>query len=567
MKRNVFLAGFVALVLATLLFVIPAQGHHRPWHTGGPPVPTPTETEPPPPPPPTCADADVTLTPAPGELEAATLTARAEHKLNRSVCVVLQTGATYREQFILPFESGLTAAPITLDLNGATISGADVFALSPAGDGLLSAVWPHNLGDIADPWPTLNYDRVLLNREALFIDGTPYVVVNDPAELADGTFIVDEAADLITIDPYPQHESATTAEITVRPLNRSPLNAFGRGLVYFDGRGTVTVRNGTIQRANGAVQESAAGGVNGGTTSNWTFENLTLRENASGGLGICCTNNITWRNVDAVDNGIQTLGLHNLRDVLIEDSDLTGNNWRGAWPTPGFPQGFRGWAAGTKFGAISNMTVRRWTAVKNAHHGFWLDWDNDNILVEDLVSAGNGARGVFTESNDGPITYRRALVCNNAIAGFSHARSNGITVEDSAVFDNVGAQHLFTGNVTPIDIGGGRVIRGDDFTLRNSIASTVDNAAVPGQFHNANTLIYGGNRVGDPSFDSTAVFSGNTWWHGARLDAFYLEGFTTFSGYLAKYPQASGETWAASNPAPTCPAPRPPAVFGLPGDW
>jgi hypothetical protein len=540
-----------------------------------------------PPPPPTCT-ADVVLTPAPGELEAAAVTARAEHKLNKSVCVVLQAGATYRETFILPFESGLTLAPITLDLNGATITGADVFPLTPDGNGRLTAVWPHDLGNDADPWPWLNYDRVILNREAAFINHggaeRGYVVVDDPAELVDGTLYVDEAANLATIDPYPVHETATSAEITVRPLNRSHSNAFGRGLVFLDGRKNVTVTNGTLERANGSVREGVGGGVNGGPGANWTFENLTIRENAGGGLGTCCSDGITYRNIDHIRNGIGSLGGFRLNGVLVANAYETGTNWRGAWPTPGFPGGFTGWSVGSKFLHVHDMTVNGVVALSNYTHGFWIDSDGENIVVNDLVSAGN-MRGVYTEANQGPITYNRPLVCNNRYGGMGIARSDNVTINDARLFDNRGGQIYFDGapgGIDPDGSGPHGIIYGNNFTLRNSRVSSVDNRGGPSGFlAGKNWLVFLGNRADDygpaSDFDASDLWEGNTWWHGdaARVaEGVFHMSSTSFFGGFADFPEWSLEvdntdTWASSNPnaGVTCPAPLPPAGYTLPDGW
>jgi hypothetical protein len=379
------------------------------------------------------------------------------------------------------------------------------------------------------------------------------------AELVPGTFYVDEAADRITINPRAEHASASTAEITVRPLVRDANHH--PGLVWLNGRRNVTIRNLIVERATGAVQETMMGGPNG---QGWTFENVTVRQAAAAGLGICCTRDIVWRNVDALANGIQALGIHRGTNALIEDSDLRDNNWRGAFPTPGFSGGFTGWAAGTKFGLMDGLTVRRWTSIHNAHHGFWLDWDNSNVLVEDLVSAGNLTRGVFVESNDGPITFRRATVCNNGFSGMSWARSDHVTMEDSRIFDNVGWQHLFTGNVNPIDLGG-RLVHGNDFTLRRTVTRSRDDRG-NSQSQNLSWLMSMGNR-NTSDFYASATFDGNTWWHALRANAFHIQGSTTetYGQFAARVGEINGR-WADPG-ALTCPQPRPPTTIGLPGDW
>ena len=326
----------------------------------------------------------------------------------------------------------MTTAPITIDGQGATISGANVLGSWTAlGDGTFRASWPHNLGNLADPWPTLSYDRVLLNREAMFVGQTPTTSWTAPPSSVPGTFLVDEGANTITARPRAGAGRITSAEVTVR----------GKTL-QVNGRTNVTVRNLTLERGAGAIQENMAGASN---STNFTVDNVTVRQAAAGGFSIGNGKGATLRNVRFLDNGISGLRL--------VQADRDPDRERGAGPQQ---------LAGRP-GGLHRVGSGRQVRDDQQHHDQGLERPSQlqpRTVVRHrqqrtsrstgLVSAGNLGRGVSLEKNPGPIVIDGAKVCNNGMSGISYARSDRTTVRNSQVFNNAGWQHLHTGSSTPV---------------------------------------------------------------------------------------------------------------------
>jgi hypothetical protein len=477
----------------------------------------------------------VTINAAPGGIAAALTKVRDANRQGKAVRLLLEP-KTYRESLILGPDGLGTSAPITIDGQGAVISGANVLASwSPVGDGTFRHDWPHNLGNMADPWPALSYNRVLLNREAMFVGQVPYHVVGSAAALVPGTFLVDEAANTITARPRSGDAPLVSAEVTVRMKT-----------LQVDGRSNVTVRNLTLERGAGAVQEGMAGSWN---SPNLTVENVTARQAAGGGFGISGGQGATMRNVRFLDNGTIGYGSYKQTGILIENAELARNNWRGA------QVGFTDWASGVKFMMTSNVAIKGWNAHHNYSHGLWFDHDNENVSVYGLVSAGNLGRGLYLEKNPGPVTIDNAKICNNGMSGISYARTDRATVRNSQVFHNAGWQHLHTGSPTPVTMSDGYVVRGNMMTLQNT--TTVGDDWAQKDSMNKGWLFW--QTRDEAAFWDSANFSGNTWYHTQRSNPFMVTAvwneWFNYDGFAKKVHETGGR-WADPGPL-TCPAPRP----------
>ena len=105
----------------------------------------------------------------------------------------------------------------------------------------------------------------------MFVGGRPYHVVGSTTKLVPGTFLVDETKDVIIARPR-SGDSLGGAEVTVR-----------KKTLQVDGRTNVTVRNMTLERGAGGVQENMAGAPN---STNFTVENVTVRQAAAGGFSV-----------------------------------------------------------------------------------------------------------------------------------------------------------------------------------------------------------------------------------------------------------------------------------------
>jgi Right handed beta helix region len=506
---------------------------------------TPTSTSTPTPTSTTAPFDGVVINAAPGGIAAALTKVRDVNRQGKAVKLVLQP-TIYRESLVLGPDGMATTAPIIIDGQGAVISGANVLASwSPVGDGTFRHYWPHNLGNSADPWPSLSYNRVVLNREAMFVGQMPYHVVDSAAKLVPGTFLVDEAANTITARPRTGDAPLTSAEVTARMKT-----------LQIDGRTNVTVRNLTVERGAGAVQENMAGSWD---SSNVTVENVTVRQAAGGGIAIGKGKNATLRNVRFLDNGIVGYSSYKQNGITIENAELARNNWRGA------QVGFVGWAAGVKFAMSSNVTINGWNAHHNHSHGLWFDYDNENISVYGLVSAGNLGRGISLEKNPGPITIDNARICNNGMSGISYARTDRATVRNSQVFNNAGWQHMHTGSSTPVTMPDGYVVYGNSMTLQNTI--TVGDDWAQKDSLNKGWLFW--QTRDEAAFWNSASFSGNTWYHTQRTDPFRVnstwDDWLDYAAFAAKVHETNGR-WA--NPGTlSCPAARPAQTVDYAVSW
>ena len=149
--------------------------------------------------------------------------------------------------------------------------------------------------------------------------------------------------------------------------------------------------------------------------------------------------------------------------ILVENAELGRNNWRGA------QVGFTGWAAGIKFGMTSQRDDQGLERPPQLQ-------PRPVVRRRQQKCDGHRARqrrqprpGLFLEKNPGPIVVDGARVCNNGASGISYGRSDRATVRNSQVFTNAGWQHLHTGDATPATMADGTVVRGNYFSLQNTV--------------------------------------------------------------------------------------------------
>jgi hypothetical protein len=98
----------------------------------------------------------------------------------------------------------------------------------------------------------------------------------------------------------------------------------------------------------------------------------------------------------------------------MENVETSYNNWRGAWA------GFHGWdVAGIKILDLQHATITNYRSVGNECAGFWMDWNNSDVVIERAFWAHNQGSGVFFEISQGPITLRDSILAYNGKAASS----------------------------------------------------------------------------------------------------------------------------------------------------
>jgi hypothetical protein len=113
---------------------------------------------------------------------------------------------------------------------------------------------------------------------------------------------------------------------------------------------------------------------------------------------------ITLRNVRANHNGYGN-GSAQGSYLRLENIETSYNNWRGDWG------GFYGWdVAGIKMLDTHHAVIKGYRSVGNKCAGFWLDWNNSDIQIDNAFWAHNKGSGVFFEISQGPITMRDSVI-------------------------------------------------------------------------------------------------------------------------------------------------------------
>lgn len=115
---------------------------------------------------------------------------------------------------------------------------------------------------------------------------------------------------------------------------------------------------------------------------------------------------------------------------LIEDSETSFNNWRGA------ALGATGWAScGFKLSGLHRVHMRNHTANFNHASGGWFDDHITHVLVENFTAVNNFRSGISLEAIDGPLVVKNSLLMGNS-TGLNLFDSVGISMENNRVLNN-----------------------------------------------------------------------------------------------------------------------------------
>jgi parallel beta-helix repeat protein len=165
-----------------------------------------------------------------------------------------------------------------------------------------------------------------------------------------------------------------------------------------------------------------------------------------------------------------------VRDLVVEDSETSYNNWRGALG------GFTGWSIGNKILSAHRLRIYNHRAIENASRGLWLDYDIADVVVDSLVAVGNKRDGIWIEASQGPITVTRSTISGNAEAGIHSTFSRNVVVDSNIIEGNGEAQLKIGGASTRVvrDFESGRDLHlsaGGWVITRNVFGISSDNAS------------------------------------------------------------------------------------------
>lgn len=473
-------------------------------------------------------------------ISAALALANRINRTSRAVRVEVRPGV-YRESLSLPPSVHRTPARMVLagtSANDVIVSGADVWTgWKAAGGGVYTHDWTQAWGleDVPDSSWASYLDRndvseLIRRREVMWVNGQRLRQVLTIAELAPGSFHIDEAgATVRAMPPKGVDLSRATVEVAMRDR-----------LLDVHGWSNVVVKGMTFRGAATHLEQSAVRFLDG---RNVAIRDARIIENNWLGLALQYVDGAIVRRVSTSSNGVMGLSVYRSSNVRLIDVENSFNNtWRGRWSN------YFGWSTGAKLYRVRGVKIRRWRAVGNDANGLWLDTDVSDVSIRGSFMANNLRRGVFLEALQGPVLMAKNVVCDNGEYGVVDGKANGVTLRANRIFGNAEAQILFSGerggrSFTTFDTGTPMTIRSSNWTLRRNVVGGAGDARVVG------------NHLDDSDWTlmrSSLRLSANRWQQASDPQPFTLPGkVVPFSMWRA----ATGElesTFAATTTALPC---------------
>ena len=428
---------------------------------------------------------------------------------------VLIHPGTYRESIKLPIRDIKSDVKIVFqgtEKGKVIISGSDIWTdwVKQPGSNIYTHNWPYDWGTVRNPWTSYDQklDEIVRRREMIFVNGELLKQVLNHNELEENSFFVSETENKAYIWPSRDTDiSKSIVEVAVRS-----------GLFIVRTRSNLEIRGLVFQHDNSGVDDKA---VQIHSSKNTIVEDCYFVWNNWGGLVFFDSQNITVRRNVANYNGAKGMEAWKIKGLLFEDNETSYNNWRGV------RGGFTGFAvAGLKHLRIHDGVYRNHTSMGNLTRGFWLDFDNTNILIENAIWKGNLKDAIFIEANEGPITIKDSAICNNkdgrgAIIG---GHSENVTLEGNVIYNNGNAQ---------INIGGSNSRKsenwetGESFTL-DSKDWIIENNLIAGN-GSEQLLLY---RYGTNTFLDNFKSNNNIWINTAdEVFRISRKDYTDFEGW------------------------------------
>lgn len=274
-------------------------------------------------------------------------------------------------------------------------------------------------------WPAIQ--PIVGRREIVFVNGSLLRQVMSQTDLTSGTFYVDDRLGVIRIRVSDGTDMSTAViEVGVRPH-----------LSSFHGISNLTINGLTFVKAASCLP---GGSVELFDSSNDSIKNCVFEWNNWEGLVLHNASNLTIAGVRASHNGAVGLSGYRLKNLNLQDSETSFNNWRGAWGGFYFHS-----QSGAKIMRTHDSTIRNFRSFGNQTSGLWFDTDNANILVENAYLSSNEFNGVILEANQGPIEIVSSRICQNDAEGVLIPDSDHISIEKTLILGNKGGQILVDG--------------------------------------------------------------------------------------------------------------------------
>ncbi|MDT3778144.1 right-handed parallel beta-helix repeat-containing protein [Nitrospira sp. MA-1] len=367
----------------------------------------------------------------------ATTLALENHKRGFSTKILIYPGV-YREKIHMEFSSKKLDPTITFEAieHGKTIiSGSEIWENweGTKHKNIYTHKWPFKWG--VRPYPPGWEGKTILQpivrrQEMVFVNGIKFNQADLHSEMKPGDFSVSEENSEVAIF-LPDNVDIKQSQVEV---------AVQKGLFTIKGKSNFVLKGLRFQHDASGLVGHALGITN---AKNVYLEDCVFAWNNWGGYQFYNVQNLTTRRNVSTHNGGPGHTAWRIKNYLSEDDETSFNNWRGA------KGNFVYWAvAGTKIMGIHDATFRRHRAQGNHTAGFWLDYDNKNIEIEDGVSCGNLKHGLFLEATQGPLTITNMKIYQNQEWGIRIVNSSQINVTESQVYHNRGPQIRVQGQKT-----------------------------------------------------------------------------------------------------------------------
>lgn len=318
--------------------------------------------------------------------------------------------------------------------NRPIISGANVWTgWTPSGNHYTHA-WPYDWGAYEAPWQNtiVNLTEIVRRREVVWIDGDRLDPVLELANLTEGTFFVDEDADLIHVYP-PSGVSMAAALVEVAERERV------WGQEYED---NLTIRNVVFEKTNGPWDDGF-GMVRITGSENNLLDNVAFRYANWTGLYSTLTDGMVMSDVAFENNGGRGFAIWKIKNVSILNASATGNNWRGYLQgTIAGESPFTGWTTGgANIESAHGVTINNFTASDNFTRGTWFDTDVIDVTVTGSDFSRNQNDGMFIEAVQGPVEITNSTFMDNLRHGIFTGMAEQLTL-DGNTFDRNGTSPI-----------------------------------------------------------------------------------------------------------------------------
>jgi len=421
--------------------------------------------------------------------------------------VTVEAG-TYRESLSMTHSSKDTSLPITIEAatNGTVIvSGATIytgFSEYSENHSIYTTSWNNNWGTCAQLTSCPFQQEITMRQELVAVNGTLLTEVLSLTQMEQGTFYVDENANLLYLWPATGTNMGTA---TVEAGTSSSLLSISH-------KSYIVIRGLVFQYAN-SCHASAAVSVTGPST-NIEFDTDTFQWNNGQGLSISTpASYFTVKNSVSQHNGDSGFQEATTLYGLWQSDTTSYNNWRGAQGAD-----YACNTAGLHAWQVHDDTINGFTVSFNQAYGIHWDTDNESISTSGIISTGNFMSGIFVEKDEGPVTFASSYICNHTgplnVGGLVLRNSEGVSFTNGVLMNNLPAEIILIGVK-----GGIEVTNWQTGKTTNLVTQNFTNTGNTIQGNNSSQSLFTDSYLDDSdwtSFQSTLVSKNNTWWNASN---------------------------------------------------